>query len=137
MERISFSIPFTFTIHLEGDRIKVTIGKTETTASLKPFRLSQERVALEKGKTLFDVVLKAARTAVERSGTERFRAADLYHIALEEYPGLKRNTFNGHVIASAPDHPSHRHFSSKRDYFSYSGDGLYRLSPKYNVVDNS
>ena len=35
------------------------------------------------------------------------------------------------MIASAPNHPSHKHHGSHRDYFRYAGDGIYSLNAKY------
>jgi transposase InsO family protein len=55
--------------------------------------------------------------------------------ALKEYPELKRNSWAAHVIASAPDHPSHDHFPTKKDYFRYLGEGSYKLDTRYITID--
>jgi hypothetical protein len=34
-------------------------------------------------------------------------------------------------VASAPNHPSFKHFTARRDYLSYSEGGTYRLEEKY------
>ena len=88
------------------------------------------KLKLERGKTLFDIVLDTAKTWVEESGTSQFTAAQLYHEALDRYPelNLKRNSWGAHVISCAPDHPSYRNYTSKRNYFSYLGKGRYRLN---------
>lgn len=60
-----------------------------------------------------------------------YQLARQYVIASEEHPELKRNSFIARVIACTPDHSSYKHHTSKRDYFSYIGPGLYRLNDKY------
>jgi hypothetical protein len=44
---------------------------------------------------------------------------------------MKRNSWAGHVIASAPNHPSYNHFATKKDYFRYLGNGTYKLEDRY------
>jgi hypothetical protein len=88
------------------------------------------KLKLERGKTLFDIVREIAKSWVAESGTSQFTAAQLYHEALDRYPelNLKRNSWGAHVISCAPDHPSYKNYTSKRNYFTYMGKGLYRLS---------
>ena len=35
------------------------------------------------------------------------------------------------VIACTPDHSSYKHYTSKRDYFSHIGVGMYKLNDRY------
>ena len=88
------------------------------------------------GMTMFDVTLESAQNVVRNKDANRFSAAELYHEALVRYPKLKRNSFTSHVIACSPNHTSHRHYVSKRNYFSYLGKGLYRLSAEHVPKDN-
>ena len=130
MSEVAFSIPVTGTIQIQGDSLVIKI--TEATINLK-LDMANEiggKLKLERGKTLFDIVLDTAKSWVEESGTSQFTAAQLYHSALDRYPelNLKRNSWGAHVISSAPDHPSYKNYTSKRSYFTYMGKGLYRLS---------
>jgi hypothetical protein len=87
---------------------------------------------MDKGQNLFDIILKTAQDFVAREGPDtRFSAADLYHLALEKYPYLKRNSWTSHVIASSSSHPSQKHYGVKRDFFIYERNGTYKLNPEY------
>lgn len=139
MSEVAFSIPVTGTIQIQGNSLVIKI--TEATINLK-LDMANEiggKLKLERGKTLFDIVLDTAKSWVEESGTSQFTAAQLYHSALDRYPelNLKRNSWGAHVISSAPDHPSYRNYTSKRSYFTYMGKGLYRLSAHYDLEDSS
>jgi len=83
---------------------------------------------------MYDLVLETARQVIKDEFEEnQFTAAQLYHVALRKYPGLKRNSWNSHVIGSAPNHPSYRHFSSSHRYFRYLGKGEYSLDPNIDL----
>jgi hypothetical protein len=130
MQEILFSIPVSGVIRIDEGSITITINRAETTVSFEPPQ-KQERISLEKGRTLFDIVLETAQELVKRTDENRFSAAQLYGLALERYPTLKRNSWGSHVIASAANHPSHKHYGTKRDYLRYLGEGTYSLSLKY------
>jgi len=133
MQDIFFSIPLTGKITVSDGSVVITINKAETTINFESAPGGEARISLEKGKTLFDVVLEVARKVAEGSENGQFSAAQLYYEALGRYPKLKRNSFSAHVIASSPNHSSFKHYASKRDYLSYVGNGLYRLNPKYQT----
>ena len=133
MQDVFFTVPLTGKITINNGSIIITVNKAETTVTFESIPGKEARISLEKGKTLFDVVLEAAREVAERSETGQFPAAELYYEALEKYPNLKRNSFSSHVIACAPNHTSYKHYASKRDYLSYTGNGLYRLNPQYRT----
>ena len=134
MQDVFFTIPLTGKITLEDGSVVITVNKAETTITFESAPSKEMRITLAKGRTLFDIVLEVAREVAERSETGQFSAAELYYDALERYPNLKRNSFNAHVIACAPNHTSYKHYASKRDYLSYSGNGLYRLNPQYKTL---
>ncbi len=129
MREIVFSIPVTGTIWIEGDSLKITVNETTTTMRLEPEEKATKKLILEPGKTLFDIVLDAATSFVQDTGTNDFTGAELYHLALGKYPelNLKRNSWGAHVISCAPNHPSYHHSTSCRKYFRYLGDGRYSL----------
>jgi len=130
MAEIAFSIPVTGTIRIQGNSLVIKINESAITMKLDVADEVGGKLKLERGKTLFDVVLEIAKHWVEESGTSQFTAAQLYHSALDRYPelNLKRNSWGAHVISSAPDHPSYGNYTSKRNYFTYMGKGLYRLN---------
>ena len=84
-----------------------------------------------KKKTVHDIILQTAKKYVLESGQNKFTGAKLFNLSLVQHPGLKRNTFAARVIAAAPNHPSHRHSSNRKDYFTYQGKGFYKLNQKY------
>ena len=130
MSEASFSIPVTGTIQIQGNSLVIKINESAITMKLDMADEVGGKLKLERGKTLFDIVLDTARSWVTESGTSQFTAAQLYHAALDRYPelNLKRNSWGAHVIACAPNHPSYGNYTSKRNYFTYMGRGLYGLS---------
>lgn len=137
MREIAFSIPVTGTIRIEDGSVTITVNTAQTKVELEPSIKSSARISLEQGKTMYDIVLETAREMVRELNKAQFSAADLYHRALRKHPALKRNSWNSHVIACAPDHPSYKHYTSKRDYLTYAQNGRYRLAYKYIVQDDS
>ena len=136
MQNISFSIPISGVINFDGESVTLTINRTETTIHIEPETPKGKHILLEPGKSLYDVVLETARQVVKDEFEEnQFTAAQLYHTALARYPNLnlKRNSWNSHVIGSAPNHPSYHHFSSSHRYFRYLGEGKYSLDPNIDL----
>ena len=134
MDEITFNIPITGTLRINKKSITITLNQAETTIDLSA--IPRKRVALKEGQNLFDVVLETAQNLVISSRNNRFTGAELYNEGLINYPDLKRNSWAGHVIASAPNHSSYNHFATKKDYFRYLGDGCYKLERKYLPQDS-
>lgn len=130
MREVPFSIPLTGLVHIDGDTVAIIINRAETNISFSEMTWGK-RIGLEPGKTTYDIILEAARELVQRKGFNRFSAPELYSVAREKYPQLKRNSFVSRVVACTPDHPSYKHYASTRDYFSHLGQGLYWLNKKY------
>jgi len=130
MSEVAFSIPVTGTIQIQGNSLVIKVNEATINLKLDMPNEVGGKLKLERGKTLFDIVLDVAKSWVEDTGTSQFTAAQLYHAALDRFPelNLKRNSWGAHVISCAPDHPSYRNYTSKRNYFTYMGKGLYRLS---------
>ena len=139
MSEIVFSIPVTGTIRIQGDSMVIKVNEATINMKLDMANEIGGKLKLERGRTLFDIVLDVAKSLVAESGTSQFTAAQLYHRALDRYPNLnlKRNSWGAHVISCAPDHPSYRNYTSKRNYFTYMGKGLYRLSGYFGLEDTS
>jgi len=131
MREIPFSIPVSGVVSIDGDSVTIAINRAETSISLWPEAVPGKRISLEPGKTMYDIILETAREVVQSKGFNRFSAPELYYEALERYPELKRNSFVSRVIACTPNHSSYKHYTSKRDYFSYIGPGLYKLTDEY------
>ena len=133
MQEIPFTISLRGLVRVDADKITLSLRSARTTVNLETSSKSNARSFLRKGQNLFDIILKTAQDFVASQGEDtRFSAADLYHLALDKYPYLKRNSWTSHVIASAPNHHSQRHYGVKRDYFDdYEGKGTYKLKPEY------
>ena len=139
MPEVAFSIPVTGTIQIQGNSLVIKVNEATINMKLDMADEVGGKLKLERGKTLFDIVLDTAKSWVEESRNSQFTAAQLYHMALDRYPSLylKINSWGAHVIACAPDHPSYRNYTSKRNYFTYMGKGLYRLNAHYGLENSS
>ena len=137
MAEAILSIPLTVTINVDGEYLTAKVQESTVTVRMggTPSQ-ANERLKLERGQTLFDIVFDAAKTIVTDYGEKEFTAADLYHTATEKYPNLKlrRGSFSSHVVSSAPNHSSYRHYTAKRQYFRYLGDGKYSLEPGIDIT---
>ncbi len=134
MQEVPFTLSLSGVIKIEADKITISIGKTKTIVELGPSPKTDARLFLRKGQTIFDVILNTAQNyTVSHGKRSRFSAAELYHLAKEQYPHLKRNSWTAHMIASAPEHSSYRHYGVTKDYFAYLGKGTYQLRPAYLI----
>lgn len=125
-------IPGKDVIRVEGNSLAIRIGEYMLTLKIEgPEAKPSGRLQLGHGRTLFDLVLNAARTYAKDTGDSEFSAADLYHLAVKMNPdvSIRRNSWNSHVVSCAPNHPSYRHYTSHRDYFRYLDKGRYSLHP--------
>jgi len=133
MDKFDFAITINMSLVFQKEIANVSIKNVELKPAIIsiPLRLSAKRdVSMTEPKTtktLFDIVLETAKKYVEESKWPEFRAADLLRLARKTYPDLKRGSFSAHVIASAPNHTSYKHYSHGRDYFNYKGHGIYEL----------
>ena len=133
MREVPFSIPVSGIVCIDGDSVTIVVNRAETNISLWTEAQPGKRISLEPGKTMYDIILETAREVIQRKGFNRFSAPELYSVALEKYPELKRNSFVSRVVASTPNHGSYQHYSSRRDYFSHIGPGLYKLNDEYRA----
>jgi hypothetical protein len=131
MQEIPFSIPISGVVRIDEGSITITINRAETAISFEPAFQKHKRISLEKGRNLFDIVLETAQELVRMTKKNRFSAAQLYGLALERYPTLKRNSWVSHVVASAPNHTSYKHYGTKKDFLRYLGNGTYNLKDMY------
>ncbi|MFC1954625.1 hypothetical protein ACFLVZ_02240 [Chloroflexota bacterium] len=137
MKEIPFSVPVSGIIRIDGNVITVIVNRAVTNIALDPEVESQERTVFEPGTSMFDIILESAREFVKRKGYNRFTGLDLYAIALESYPGLKKRSFMTRITAATPNHTSYKHHHSQRDYFQRIAPGIYSLEYKYQQEDPS
>jgi len=142
MNELNFSINITLSLTLKEDNASINIKNVDLIPAVisLPYRLkSQDRKTSSKTekKTIHDIILQTAKKYVVDTGQNKFTGAKLYNISLLNHPGLKRNTFAAQVIAAAPNHPSHRHYSNRKDYFIYQGKGYYNLNQKYLEISEN
>jgi hypothetical protein len=136
MQEIPFTISLNGLIKSDAGKIIISVESSRTTINLEPSSKTDARSFLRKGQTIFDILLKTAQDLVASEGKDaRFSASDLYHLALDQYPYLKRTSWTSHVVASSSNHPSQRHYGEKRDFFVWEGKGVYKLKPEY-IPDN-
>jgi hypothetical protein len=126
-------IPIRLTASIAGGYLTLQVHESVLTVSVADIAAAEQRLRLEPGKTLFDLVLDAAKTVVQGDSAREFTAGELYDEVSHRHPELRlrRNTWGAHIIASAPAHRSYRYHTARRDYFEYLGGGRYRLNAKY------
>jgi len=132
MAEAVFSIPITGTIDIRGETLVIKVNESTLTVKIDSDRVDGlKRLKLETGRTLFDLVLEAGRTMVEEFKEGEFTAASLYHLAVNKHPdlNLKSNSWGAHMVSSAPNHPSYHHYTARRRFFRYLGNGKYSLDP--------
>jgi hypothetical protein len=131
MQEIPFSIPVTGILRMDGSVITVIVNRTATRVILETGKEAPERTIFEHGTTMFDILLESAREYVNRKTYNRFTGPDLFAVAREKYPDLKKRSFMARLTAATPNHPSYKHHLSHRDYFSRIAPGVYTLESKY------
>ncbi len=131
MREIPFSISGSIRIDISTNSIIITVNRTSTVVQMDSPIESAPRLVLEQGTSTFDIILESARELLRRGNGNRFRAGDLYAIAKEKYPGLKKRSFTTRITAATPNHSSYKHHLSHRDYFSRIAPGIYTLEDRY------
>ena len=133
MREIPFSVPVTGIIRVDGNVVTVIVNRATTRVLLETGKESPQRMVFEPGTTMFDILLDSAREFLRRKTYNRFTGLDLFAIAREKYPDLKKRSFMSRLTAATPNHPSYKHHLSKRDYFSRIAPGIYTLEYKYQL----
>ena len=137
MQAIPFSVPLSGIIRINNGEITISVNRMETTLSFLVEATNAKRTMLDEGETLNDVALMVAREICSETGLNRFHPSELYHRAVRKHAGIKRNSFLSRVVACTPEHPSNKHFASRRDYFRYGGKGILALNEQYLPDKNS
>jgi len=136
MKPLNFSITINLSLTFKEDKASINIENVNLMPAVisLPVRLNSRNSnasSRTKKKTIHAIILQTAKKYVLDSGQNKFTGAKLFNLSLVQHPSLKRNTFAAQVIAAAPNHPSHRHSSNRKDYFTYLGKGCYKLNQKY------
>lgn len=137
MQKLNFSITLNLSLTFEQGKASINIKNVDLkppVGSVPAGLDAQDSISAlksHKKRTTHDIILHTAKKHVVDTGQNKFTGAKLYHLACLKHPGLKRNTFAARVIAAAPNHSSHRHYTSRKDYFRYLGKGYYKLNQKY------
>ena len=137
MQELNFSITINLAFTLKEDKASINIKNVDlipAVISLPVGLTSRDSIPApktQKKKTIHDIILQTAKEWVVDTGQNKFTGAKLFHLALLNHPGLKKNTFAAQVIAAAPNHSSHRHYPNRKDFFTYLDKGYYKLNQKY------
>ena len=136
MKELNFSISINLALTLTEDKASINIKNVDLIPAVVPlqhrlYSQNQKDAPKTEKKTIHDIMLQTAKKYVVDSGQNEFTGAKLFHLSLLNRPGLKRNSFAAQVISAAPNHPSHRHYPNRKDYFTYLGKGYYKLNQKY------
>src|SRR5210317_2035325 len=137
MQELDFSITINLSLTLKEDKASINIKNVDLIPAVVswPARInSRDSLSLpkaQKKKTIHEIILQTAKKCVVDTGQNKFTGAKLFHLARLNHPALKRNTFAAQVIAAAPNHSSHRHYPNRKDYFTYLGNGYYKLNQRY------
>ena len=131
MQEIPFSIPVSGVIQIEGNAVTIVVNRAATHVQLETGSETPGRMAFEPGTTMFDILLESAREFLRRKTYNRFTGPELYAIAREKYPDLKKRSFMSRLTAATPNHPSYKYHLSQRDYFSRIAPGIFTLEDKY------
>jgi len=137
LREVPFGIAINGLIRIDGNVITIIVNRTVTNVTLDPVAESPERTVFEPGKSMFDIILESAREFLKRKEYNRFSGLELYSIALESYPGLKKRSFMSRITAATPNHSSYKHHHSQRDYFQRIAPGVYSLEYKYQQENSS
>ena len=130
MREISFSVPVSGVIRINGNIVTVIVNRATTRVLLEGDE-SPQRTVFEPGTNMFNILLESAQEFLRRKAYNRFTGPDLFAIAREKYPDLKNHSFMSRLTAATPNHPSYKYHLSKRDYFSRIALGIYTLENKY------
>lgn len=137
MQEIPFTIPLSGIVRINNGEITISVNRMETTLNFVVEATNAKRILLDEGETLNDVALTVAKEIYKETGLNRFHPAELYHRALRKHAGIKRNSFLSRVVACTSDHPSNKHFGSRKDYFRYGGKGILMLNEQYMPDKNA
>ena len=131
MREVAFSIPVSGIIRIDGNVVTVIVNRAATRVLLEEGKESPQRMVFEPGTSMFDILLESALEFLRRKPYNRFTGPDLFAIAREKYPDLKKRSFMSRLTAATPNRPSYKYHLSKRDYFSRIAPGIYTLENKY------
>ena len=127
---IDFAITINLKLALGEDSAKVTIKEVDLRPAM--VKLPTQEVGgqigpIKEKKTYHQIIVEVAREFVGQTGNEVFTAADLFKIAKQKYPYVKRDVFYNRMMAAAPEHSSYVHLSGRKALLNFLGQGKYSL----------
>lgn len=127
---IDCAITINLKLTLEKDSAKVTIKEVDLRPAMVKLPI-QEVVGqiepIKERKTYHQIIVEVAQEFVSQTGNKVFTAADLFKIAKQKYPHIKRDVFYNRMMAAAPEHTSYVHLSGRKAFLNFLGQGKYSL----------
>ena len=127
---IDFAITINLKLALEEDSVKVTIKEVDLRPAMVKLPI-QEVVGqiepIKERKKYHQIIVEVAQEFVSQTGNKVFTAADLFKIAKQKYPHIKRDVFYNRMMAAAPEHTSYVHLSGRKAFLNFLGQGKYSL----------
>jgi hypothetical protein len=115
---IDCAITLNLKLTVEEDSAKVTIKEVDLRPAMVKLPI-QEVVGqiepIKERKTYHQIIVEVAQEFVSQTGNKVFTAADLFKIAKQRYPHIKRDVFYNRMMAAAPEHTSYVHLSGRKD----------------------
>ena len=127
---IDCAITINLKLTLEKDSAKVTIKEVDLRPAMVKLPI-QEVVGqiepIKERKKYHQIIVEVAQEFVSQTGNKVFTAADLFRIAKQKYPHIKRDVFYNRMMAAAPEHTSYVHLSGRKAFLNFLGQGKYSL----------
>jgi hypothetical protein len=127
---IDCAITINLKLTVEEDSAKVTIKEVDLRPAMIKLPI-QEIVGqiepIKERKTYHQIIVEVAQEFVSQTGNKVFTAADLFKIARQKYPYIKRDVFYNRMMAAAPEHTSYVHLSGRKALLNFLGQGKYSL----------
>ena len=127
---IDCAITINLKLTLEEDSAKVTINEVDLRPAIVKLPIQEilgQIEQIKEKKTYHQIILEVAQEFVSQTGNEVFTAADLFKIAKQKYPYVKRDVFYNRMMAAAPEHSSYVHLSGRKALLNFLGQGKYSL----------
>ena len=127
---IDCAITINLKLTLEKDSAKVTIKEVDLRPAMVKLPI-QEVVGqiepIKERKKYHQIIVEVAQEFVSQTGNKVFTGADLFKIAKQKYPHIKRDVFYNRMMAAAPEHTSYVHLSGRKAFLNFLGQGKYSL----------
>ena len=127
---IDCAITLNLKLTVEEDSAKVTIKEVDLRPAMIKLPIPEvvgQIEPIKEKKTYHQIIVEVAQEFVSQTGNKVFTAADLFKIAKQKYPYIKRDVFYNRMMAAAPEHTSYAHLSGRKALLNFLGQGKYSL----------